>query len=736
MIERRPDHLPESDLRSYKVKKNLNTIHHSDRLNFVSIVIAVLVNVLLSYAMSRFNLPIYLDTIGTVAVSSLCGLFPGILTAMVTNLVCLVYNTSAIYFAIINVLIAMFTVWVIRNKKFKKVTAILVMIVGNALIAGILSAFIQLELFDMPQNGLIADTVKALKMKSDSIPEISIFLFANIILNLVDKGISVGAALLVLHLIPQDTKDSIKSSRWKQKPLSEEERNSIKAWGSDIKHSVRTRTTMILLGVAVAITFVIAVIGLNLFYNKLKEENVQIAQRAAQVAGSVIDTDKIDEYLRDGEAAEGYKETEDLLYTIRASAVDVKYLYITVMKEEGCYMVFDLDVKAEDGTLIETGYEPGEAVDFEEAFLPYIPALIAGEGLPEPVISEDSWGWLMSVYEPVKNKDGKTVCYACADISMPNMMGELRGFLFKVLLILSGFFVLILSFGLWNTGMYTVYPINSIAECVDNFVTSGDSQEVFDENVKKLRSLDIQTGDEVEKLYRSVCAMALNQAEQMRDIRHYAEASSKMQSGLIITMADMVENRDSDTGAHVQKTSAYAKLIAEGLRDKGYYVGKISNEFISAVAMSAPLHDVGKICIPDGILNKPGKLTDEEYAIMKTHTTEGRKIMEKAISTVKGENYLKEARNMAGYHHERWDGKGYPEGLHGEVIPLSARIMAVADVFDALASPRVYKPAFPLDKALSIIQEGAGTQFDPKCVEVFMDALPEVKRILKKYQEG
>ena len=118
---------------------------------------------------------------------------------------------------------------------------------------------------------------------------------------------------------------------------------------------------------------------------------------------------------------------------------------------------------------------------------------------------------------------------------------------------------------------------------------------------------------------------------------------------------------------------------------------------------------------------------------MKSHTTSGRKILEKAIGTVEGENYLKEARNMAAYHHERWDGKGYPEGLHGEVIPLSARIMAVADVFDALTSPRIYKPAFSLQKALEILEEGAGKQFDPKCVEAFIDSLPEVKVVLKKY---
>ena len=198
-------------------------------------------------------------------------------------------------------------------------------------------------------------------------------------------------------------------------------------------------------------------------------------------------------------------------------------------------------------------------------------------------------------------------------------------------------------------------------------------------------------------------------------------------------MANMVENRDSDTGAHIQKTAEYVKIIVEGAKNKGYYANQITPDFIAAVIRSAPLHDVGKINISDTILNKPGKLTTEEYDIMKTHTLIGKKIIDDAVGTFDDENYLKEARNMATYHHERWDGKGYPEGLSGEDIPLSARIMAIADVFDALISPRVYKDPFPFDKAISIIKENSGSQFDPKLVEVFLDSLDEVKVVLKHY---
>jgi HD-GYP domain-containing protein (c-di-GMP phosphodiesterase class II) len=143
---------------------------------------------------------------------------------------------------------------------------------------------------------------------------------------------------------------------------------------------------------------------------------------------------------------------------------------------------------------------------------------------------------------------------------------------------------------------------------------------------------------------------------------------------------------------------------------------------------------VGKILVSDVILNKPGRLTDEEFEIMKTHTTAGERVISSAMALVSDSGYLKEAKNLATYHHERWDGTGYPSGKKGEEIPLSARIMAVADVFDALVSKRSYKEPFPFEKAMDIIKEGAGTQFDPEIAEIFIESAEEARAISQAHE--
>lgn len=202
----------------------------------------------------------------------------------------------------------------------------------------------------------------------------------------------------------------------------------------------------------------------------------------------------------------------------------------------------------------------------------------------------------------------------------------------------------------------------------------------------------------------------------------YHERVSGMQSGMITFMAEVVENRDDNTGGHIRRTAEYVAGIAKELKTQGKYSDILTDRYISDMVIAAPLHDIGKIHIPDAVLNKPGRLTEEEFEVMKTHTTAGEELLIHAKAELGESEYLNMAVEMAAYHHEFWNGKGYPYGISGEEIPLCARIMAVADVFDALTSKRCYKSAMPLEKAYAIIREESGTHFDPAVVEAFFAA--------------
>lgn len=202
----------------------------------------------------------------------------------------------------------------------------------------------------------------------------------------------------------------------------------------------------------------------------------------------------------------------------------------------------------------------------------------------------------------------------------------------------------------------------------------------------------------------------------------YHERVCGMQSGIITFMAEVVENRDDNTGGHIRRTAEYVECIAKELKRRGIYSDILTDRYLSDMVVAAPLHDIGKIHIPDAVLNKPEKLTEEEVEIMKTHTTAGEKLLIHAKEELGESGYLNTAVEMAAYHHEWWNGKGYPHGISGKEIPLCARIMAVADVFDALISKRCYKKAMPLEKAYAIIREESGTHFDPAVVEAFFSA--------------
>ena len=209
---------------------------------------------------------------------------------------------------------------------------------------------------------------------------------------------------------------------------------------------------------------------------------------------------------------------------------------------------------------------------------------------------------------------------------------------------------------------------------------------------------------------------------------------SNIQDVTMVAMGSLAETRDNETGKHIRRTQHYMKILAEALQDHPRFRLHLTKENIALIFKSAPLHDIGKVGIPDQILLKPGKLTVEEFEIMKTHTTLGRNAIldaEKLLETPA--SFLIFAREIAYTHHEKWNGKGYPEGISGDNIPVSGRIMAIADVYDALVSKRIYKPPMPHEEAVNIIKFESGNHFDPDIVAAFLDIAGQFNEIAQKY---
>ena len=208
-------------------------------------------------------------------------------------------------------------------------------------------------------------------------------------------------------------------------------------------------------------------------------------------------------------------------------------------------------------------------------------------------------------------------------------------------------------------------------------------------------------------------------AQRTEQLARRTEQLVRLQHGIVFTLADVVENRDSNTGGHIDRTSLYMKILIDAMLLQGVYSDEMIGWDLDSVVSSARLHDLGKIAIPDSVLNKPDKLTDEDFLIIQTHPKVGERIIEQMTKRTGDAEFLKNARYFAAYHHEKWLGTGYPYGLKETDIPLHGRIMAVIDVYDALVSDRPYKKAFPHEKAVSIIMEDSGKHFDPLIAEVF-----------------
>ncbi len=241
-------------------------------------------------------------------------------------------------------------------------------------------------------------------------------------------------------------------------------------------------------------------------------------------------------------------------------------------------------------------------------------------------------------------------------------------------------------------------------------------------NLHGIRHLPIRDDEDVVGLLSS------------RDLmQHAAEYDRHARELTIFAMAKLAENRDPETGGHLERVRDYAAVLAGWLSRQPDFEQTVDAEFISLLRTSSALHDIGKVSIPDCVLLKPGRLSEEEFDLMKTHTLAGAETLGEALEQFPEARFLQMAYDIAAYHHERTDGKGYPEGRAGEDIPLCARIFALADVYDALVSKRVYKRAMPHPVARHIILDGAGTQFDPLVIEAFCASEQQFRAIHQRY---
>ena len=708
--------------------QNRNSMYEQNRARrkyaFILCLIGLGINYALAHLATGLKLPLYLDNIGSALAAALGGYIPGIIVGFFSNLINGIGDYTTTYYGSLTVLIAIFSAWYSSKDyySFRKPWRLLVIIATFALIGGGLGSVLTWILYGFQFGSGLSAPLAMRIHASSGMSEFWSQFTADMLIDLADKTITVLAVAIVVNAMPETLKDRFYFTGWQQSPLS---RNQHPADGEKRSHFLSLRSKIVVLVTLAMLIIAAGVTVISFFHFRTAaiEEQKALAWGVANVASDAIDGDRVPDFLARGEDAEGYVRVSKRFNDLAKSTESIQYVYAYQILEDGCHVVFDAD------TPDTPGGKPGEIVEFDEDFRQQLPDLLAGREI-EPIVANGQFGWLLTVYKPVYDSQGVCQCYVGVDVSMAHIIKNGYEFLARVVSLFFGFFLMLLTIAIRFAESSIILPINALDIATGN--SSYATQESREDTLQCIRELDIRTGDEIENLYHSITRTTEDMVTTIESLEHQSEVISKLQNGLIMVLADMVESRDKNTGDHVRKTAAYTDIIMRQLKKEGVYTDQLTDEFVYDVVNSAPLHDIGKIQVSDAILNKPGKLTDEEFEIMKTHTTAGAEVIAHAMNTVSEENsgYLKEAMNLAHYHHEKWNGAGYPCGLKGEEIPLSARIMAVADVFDALVSRRSYKDGFPFEKAMAIIQEGSGSHFDPRIAQAFLDASDEVRAVM------
>ena len=427
--------------------------------------------------------------------------------------------------------------------------------------------------------------------------------------------------------------------------------NNKKADITNVKKTVKNRhlLLMILLALLMLLTVGAIVVASVLIINRTtREHRANIIEHTAKLATEYIDGDKINNWLEYG-VDEDYESTSSRLKSIKDNTPYLQYLYVYQIKEDGCHVVFDFDSYDEaTGELVEAGVL-GELVPFDESWDALIPTLLAG-GTVKTIETRDTYGWLLTKYEPVFDSSNKCVCYVGADLSMKGVRDYVGNYVIVITIVAAIF----------------------LAGCI-------------------VLGMRIYIG--------------ARRADQMESLIERQKRDKVLTREIIEAFAKVVDLKDKYTQGHSFRVAQYTEMLARELGCDEETIEKYHN--------IALMHDIGKVGIPDSVLNKPGKLTEEEYGLIKSHTSRGYEVLGNI-------SLMPEIAVGAQAHHERPDGKGYPLGLKEDEIPRVAQIIAVADTFDAMYSTRPYRPRMNFEKIVSIIKDASGTQLTPDVVDAFL----------------
>ena len=411
---------------------------HLDRVRLtrdIIIVCGIALNLILSVATRLFGLPLYLDTIGTLVVAWECGPLASILTALASSFLCLPFSRMSVYFMIVNICVAISASRMLYRNVFRRKGGFALFALTLSLVSGVLGGLVAWSLNTVISVDFVSVPLVDRIVNLSQIGRLPALLLMNLALNLVDKFVTTGAVLLIVRALPAHIREDIRSINSMDDPDR-----------FDINREHR-RLLVMLTVLAVALVGACAWISVVLYTQNAREERAAVAKGAAQQVVNAVDPRLVDVYLERGYSAQSYADVKHILQGIRDNTPNLEYVYVYKILEDGCHVVFDTVPPG------DTEDEQGSVISFDPSFDPYLPTLLAG-GEIEPLESNDSYGWLLTVYQPIRDATGRCVAYAGVDVSMEALNDYVKDFLLRVLLIASGFLVLSLAVGMRVSDSY------------------------------------------------------------------------------------------------------------------------------------------------------------------------------------------------------------------------------------------------------------------------------------------